>query len=707
LIWPKFIAYGARDWIGTRIPQGRIAGGTVNIDIPAEVLASLPAGGHLAPEALDFRLDLEDMEIHYVKNMPPLHTEKSTAIVAGHRFFFTVPKGMIGLPSGGRIDFTDGEFIVGDLRPRIPGAEIHFKSEAKAASVLELLDQPPLGYIRALDMKTPEIDASVVTTFSLSMPLISELKFKDIKLNGRARLANVRANNLPGGVGVNDGDLDFDVSEKAIEARGELKVNGLPVLIAWQRIFDAAPDQQPPLRLRTVVDEAARKGLGLNVNHALRGGVPCEVTVNLRKGAPPLVHFEANFTDADLLMAGFGWRKPPGQRAVLTLDVESTGQDGGLELKNFNLQGDNLLAMRGSLRLDEKHQPVAFNFPVLTLDSLTQLEMSGELSRNNIWQVRAKGSTYDGRQFFRSLFSAGQVAEDQPSPPKDEPGVDMKVEFGTVIGFFDTTLKSVSVDAKRRNGKLVGLDVHGQLNGEWPLAARIESKKGQPRQLLAEATNAGDAFRLVGFYPTARRGAVSLKVNLDGAGNAQKTGVLYASNFIIANNQVVGEVLSGAKGQRANLKASQAQPEYSDQIQFDRMRVPFSVGYGQFILHDAAINGPLLGATLRGSIDFKREQINLSGTYVPLYGLNNVLGGIPVIGDILSGRNGEGMFGITFAVKGPNSKPDVQVNPLSVLAPGFLRQLFEFDQTVPHIIPPDQRGPEADARGSSQPPATR
>jgi len=707
LIWPKFIAHGARDWIGTRMPQGRIAGGTVKIDIPAEALASLPAGGHLAAEAVDFRLDLEDLEVHYIKNMPPVHAFKSTAVVAGQRFFFTVPKGMIALPSGARIDFTDGEFIVGDLRPRIPAAEIHFKSEAKAVGVLELLDQPPLGYIRALDMKPPELDASVTTTFSLSMPLLAELKFKDIKINGWAQLANVRANNLPGGVGVNGGDLDFDVSEKAIEARGELKMNGLPVLVAWQRIFDAGPEQQPPLRLRTVIDEAARKEMGLDVSHLLRGGIACEVTINLRKASPPLVHFEANLTETDVLMGGFGWRKPPGQRAVLTLDIEAAQQAGGLDLKNFNLQGDQL-TMQGSLSVDEKHQPVAFNFPVVSLSSQTQLEMSGELGRNNVWQVRAKGSSYDGRQFFRSLFSAGQVAEDQPLPPKDAPGVDMKVEFGTVIGFFDTTLKAVSVEAKRRGGKLIDLEVHGQLNGEWPLAARIEAKKGQPRQLLAEATNAGDAFRLVGFYPFARRGAVSLKVNLDGTGNAEKTGVLYASNFLVANDQVVGEVLSGSKGQRANLKAAQAQPEYSDQLKFDRMRVPFSVGYGQFVVHDAAINGPLLGATLRGSIDFKREQVNLSGTYVPLYGLNGALGTIPIIGDLFSGRSGEGVFGITFAVKGPNSKPDVQVNPLSLLAPGFLRQLFEFDQSVPHIIPPDQRGPDSsNERASNVPPATR
>lgn len=705
LIWPKFLAHGAREWIGYRVPQGRIAGGSVKIDIPADVLASLPEGGHLPPEAVDLRLDLEDLEVHYIKDMPPLRTEKSTAVVAGQRFFFTVPKSAIALPSGAHVDFTDGEFIIGDLRPHVPSAEIHFKAEANAPSVLELLDQPSLGYIHALDMKVPDVEGGVASTFSMSMPLLAELKFKDMKLNGRAKLSNAHASNLPGGIGVDGGDLDFDVSEKALEVRGELKTNGLPVLVAWQRIFDAAPEQQPPLRLRTVLDEAARAQMGLDINHFLRGGVACELTVNLRKGAPPLVHFEANLADADVLMAGFGWRKPPGQRAVLTLDVEGAPQGGGLELKNFNLQGDDL-AMRGSLSLDDKHQPVAFNFPVLTLNTQTKMEMSGELGRNNnVWQVRAKGSSYDGRQFFRALFSAGQIADDQPQPPKDAPGVDMKIDLDTVIGFFDTTLTAVSVEAKRRNSKLISLDVHGQLNGKEPLAARIESKKGQPRQLLAEATDAGAAFRLVGFYPSARGGEVSLKVNLDGAGDAEKVGVLYARNFVIANDQVVGEVLSGPKAQKASVKS---QPQYSDQLQFDRMRVPFSVGYGQFVLHDAAINGPLLGATMRGSIDFRREQINLSGTYVPLYGINGAIGAIPIFGELLSSRSGEGLFGITFAVKGSNSQPDVLVNPMSMLAPGFFRQLFEFDQTVPHIIPPDQRSPEPDnARASGVPPATR
>ncbi|WP_170936952.1 MULTISPECIES: AsmA-like C-terminal region-containing protein [Rhodomicrobium] len=701
LIWPKFIAHGAWEWIGLRIPSGRISGGTVNIDIPTDLLASLHDGAHLPPEAVDFRLELEDMEIHFVKSLPPIRTQKATAVVAGQRFFLTVPESKIALPSGAAVTFTDGQFIIGDLRPRVPTGEVHFKSTGTAASVMELLDQPSLGYISALDMKVPEVIGTTTTSFSIGLPLIADLKFKDMKLTGRATLADIKANDLPGGVSVKGGSLDFDVSEKALEARGELVVNGVPVLLGWQRIFDAAPDRQPPLRLRAIIDENARAGMGLDVNHLLRGGVPTELMVTFNGKATPGLHFDANLTDADVLMPSMGWRKAPGQRASLSLDLEPS--DSGLEVKNINLTGDDL-AVRGSLKVNDKHKPIAFSLPQVMLNQQTQLELSGELDRSNVWQVRVKGKTFDGRQFFRSLFSAGQIAEDQPEPPKDAQGLDAQVDIENVIGFFDTTLKTVSITAKRRNNRLSYLDLHGQLNGKSPLAARVDAKKGQPRQILAEATDAGAAFRLVGFYPSARGGEVSIKVNLDGTGDTQTSGTLYARNFSIANDQVVEEVLSGPKGGGKRPPAAQQQPpaNFYDQLQFDRLRVAFSVGNGQFILQDAAINGPVLGATLRGNIDFKRERVNVSGTYVPFYGLNGAIGLVPILGDLLVSRNGEGLFGITFAVKGATSNPDVLVNPMSMVAPGFLRQLFEFDQTEPpRVIPPEQK--RSEGRPSSVP----
>ncbi len=707
LIWPKFVAFGARDWIGNHVPTGKIAGGTVKIDIPADVLAAVPDGAEIPQSALDFRMDLENMQVRYWAELPPFFAPKATAQVSGHRFFFVVPDSTVSLPSGNKVQLTSGEFIVGDLRLRVPDAEIHFKTQSDAKAAMEWLDHEPLHYIRALKMKVPNIDAPLATTFSLAFPLLKDVKFSDVKMNGRAHLQDVRASELPGGFGIHSGTIDFDISETAIEGRGDVKMNGMPVKIAWQRIYDAPAEKQPPLRLKAIIDEAARDQMGLEVNHVVRGPVAAELTLSPRKDAPSLVSFEANLTDTDIIMASMGWRKPPGQRAVFAGDIENADR-GILILRNLNLTGDDLAA-RGEVTLNDKRQPIAFNFPTVSLNLQTQMELKGELAPGNIWKVRASGAGYDGRQFFRSLFSAGQLTEDQPQLPNDTPGVDIKADIDNVLGFFDTTVKKVSIEARRRNNKLVYLDLHGRLNGKDPVAARLDAKPGEARTLLAEATDAGAAFRIVGFYPSARGGEVSLKVNLDGSGPADKTGVLYVHNFVVVGDQVVGEVLSGPKQGERPVKARQPQAEYN-QLQFDNMRVPFSVGAGQFVLHDGIINGPMLGATMRGNIDFKRERMSLSGTYVPLFGLNGAIGAVPILGDLLVSRHGEGLFGITFAVQGQTSNPDVLVNPMSMVAPGFLRQLFEFDQSVPHIIPPDNRPPEkttSNARASSLPPATR
>ena len=95
------------------------------------------------------------------------------------------------------------------------------------------------------------------------------------------------------------------------------------------------------------------------------------------------------------------------------------------------------------------------------------------------------------------------------------------------------------------------------------------------------------------------------------------------------------------------------------------------------------MNGPMLGATLRGMVDFKAQTVDLGGTYVPLYGLNSALGSIPLLGKVLVGRQGEGVVGITFAIKGKLDDPTVLVNPMSVMTPGIFRQIFEFSGSVP------------------------
>jgi hypothetical protein len=61
-----------------------------------------------------------------------------------------------------------------------------------------------------------------------------------------------------------------------------------------------------------------------------------------------------------------------------------------------------------------------------------------------------------------------------------------------------------------------------------------------------------------------------------------------------------------------------------------------------------------------------------------------VLGNVPPVGKMLTGGEGQGVFAARYSITGSDDKPDVSVNPLSILTPGFLRGVFDvFDKPAP------------------------
>src|SRR4029077_18267855 len=92
----------------------------------------------------------------------------------------------------------------------------------------------------------------------------------------------------------------------------------------------------------------------------------------------------------------------------------------------------------------------------------------------------------------------------------------------------------------------------------------------------------------------------------------------------------------------------------------------------------AVLKGPIIGGTIEGTIDYPANQVLMSGTFIPAYGLNNLPAQIPLFGLFFGANSNEGVFGMTFQVVGTPSKPDVRVNPLSALMPGLTRKIMEF-----------------------------
>jgi len=106
------------------------------------------------------------------------------------------------------------------------------------------------------------------------------------------------------------------------------------------------------------------------------------------------------------------------------------------------------------------------------------------------------------------------------------------------------------------------------------------------------------------------------------------------------------------------------------------MVAPFQLTDDALNLTDARAFSSSLGLTMKGKIDLDAEQLDMQGTIVPAYFFNALLGNIPLVGKLFSPERGGGVFAASYTLHGPLNDPEVFVNPLTALTPGFLRGLF-------------------------------
>ena len=114
-----------------------------------------------------------------------------------------------------------------------------------------------------------------------------------------------------------------------------------------------------------------------------------------------------------------------------------------------------------------------------------------------------------------------------------------------------------------------------------------------------------------------------------------------------------------------------------DGISLEEWNFPFTSKNNVLSVNGARAVGRAIGATADGYIDRPHGTLALKGSLVPAYGVNSVLSNIPLLGDILASKKGEGIFGVTYSATGNMEQPNISTNPLSMLAPGIFRRIFQ------------------------------
>ena len=155
-------------------------------------------------------------------------------------------------------------------------------------------------------------------------------------------------------------------------------------------------------------------------------------------------------------------------------------------------------------------------------------------------------------------------------------------------------------------------------------------------------------------------------------GNEISTSNLTINNFKLNEAPALAKILSLAdlKGLTDSLKG--------DGISFDILSAQYNSNSSLMKIDEIFMIGPSISILIDGYVEKKSGLVSLRGTLVPAKTLNNLISKIPVVGDILIGKKvGEGVFGISFKVKGLPNDLKTTVNPIKTLTPRFITRALE------------------------------
>ena len=486
-LWPRSLAPAARQWAGESVTGLDFQGGSVRL-LTGEFLAKELPADVAHGERLSATFKSANATFIPMPGMAPIFAPAGLISLENDVLEVQAPEAAVLLPGDRKVPLKAGRLYSANVEPDRPDGEITFTALSALGPFLEAVEQAPVRIVREAAPFPKAVDGKVEAQFKVKLPLVANVAPDDVKIEGKARVTDGRFGKVAGQFDVQGFTLNLDLTETALEAKGDLLVNGVAAKIAGQRLLTPVEGEAPGIKITANLDEADRAQLGLDVNHlfARRRGGRDRVSKRRSAGARDqaarrLDHVRDLDRAVGVAQGGRPKRRDRGGHR------RREGRH-KTEMQNLRLSGDDI-AVEGWLGFGSDNKLNEFFFPAFTLNVVSRLEMQGARGKDNVWTVKARGPTFDGRDLFRSLFQVGG-GEAKPKEAKPSGGVDVDVDIANVLGASETSLRGVKMKLSKRDDKLTELDMNGALDGGAQLIMSLAAGRG-PRRLLIELYGCG------------------------------------------------------------------------------------------------------------------------------------------------------------------------------------------------------------------------
>ena len=658
-LWLFCITPKVRVWVDDHVVSGTVERLSIATNAPLSTLRT--SGPPVPDDGLSIEIAGSGVEVRPVDGLPPIRDADLTLRVSGRKATVSLGRGGVELSPGHKFAITNGVFEVPDTFPTAPPAKARFRLDGPVQAAAELLALERLRDFSGSPLDPATSRGTVSAQVSVSLPLKDDLPPGSSIYAINMDVANFSAEHMVMGQKVEATTLHVAANNQGYWIKGDVKLNSIPVSLDYRK---PRGDGDAEVRIQSTLDEAARAKLGFDLAGYVSGPVPVKVNgrVSAFEGGESRFAIDADLTQSRIDNLLPGWTKPGGKTAHATFTLVS--RPPSTRFDDIVIDGPGT-SVKGSVEVDDNGQVQTASFPTFNLSDGDKTLLKAERGPDGALRVMLRGDVYDGRNFVKSAM-AGPAASQSKPDKQDTKDIDLDVKVGTVVGFHGETLRGLDLTMSRRGGAIKSLAVTAKLGHDAAFSGDLRGRNGGRQVIYINAKDAGAFFRFTDMYGKIFGGEMWVAMDPVSADISAQDGILNIADFSVRGEAALDRVVAGAPGGQ------------HPGVDFSRMRVEFTRSLGRFSIREGIVSGPMIGATVEGSIDYQKDDVRMRGTFIPLYGLNNMFGQIPLFGIFLGGGSKEGLVGVTFEVVGPTSGPVLRVNPISAVAPGLLRKFFDF-----------------------------
>jgi hypothetical protein len=664
-LWPLPIADGARRWVLPNVFGGMVTNGSIDVAFAPGRFSGPGIPPPLTADEIKVDADIENTRFNVLGDLPAVRDASGHVSVRGAHTVVDLSKGTAYLPDNRTADISNGHFDIpwGPQRPVLAALSIDVDGEAGA--IARIVGYKPLDALHYVDFGADDITGKVASHIAVSFPITENAPPGSLTWSAAMDFSNLSIAKPLDGQMVSDAKGTLKVTQDSAAIDAKAKLNGIPAKVTLFEPFT----NEGAKRQRTVsleLDDKARDKLVPELGGLVSG----PVFVNLATQSPKDEVAAADLSRAELTVPWVGWSKGAGVNATATFSLVQDGKR--TQITGLELSGDTF-RVRGHLTLGPDGLDSA-DLSQVRLNKGDDAAVQVDRTKGG-YRINVVGKAFDARALVKQLKSnfggsGGGAAND--------PHLTIHAAIDRVTGFNGETLHDVRVDY---DGAVGSGNEQMTFNAVTASGAPLNlsmTTRGGAKAVRVDCVDAGSVLRFFDLYSRMQGGKLVVSLSAPSSRDPLD-GAVDIRNFTIVQDPSLARLVTSrpTDGGRSLNEAVQKRIDVSS-VEFRQGFSKISVNNGYVKLDRGILRGPAIGTTFQGTLLDPQGNMSITGTFMPAYGLNSIFGALPLVGQILGNGRERGLIGITYKLQGPAKNPDVLVNPISAIAPGLFRSIFEF-----------------------------